>query len=235
MANSTLPRVKKTILIAPSSPSPLAAALADEARTAGWRVVLVRTVLAQGEASQAGASGPALAHPEDPDFLELPVNPSSYVSVAALLLSVRNAFGDPDAAVLVQDPSAFRLDLLGGSAGEVETSLHREALGPALLAREVLRGFSGRGSGSILLACVEAEGGPLGPAASLVAAAFQGLGDGIFAAAKESAWEALGVLDKGSNPQETARFCIRLLGESKGGRSGRWLKFTGKPGLFGVF
>lgn len=235
MPNSTLPRVKKTILIAPSSPSALAAALADEARTAGWRVVLARTVPAQGEASQAASSGPALAHPEDPDFLELPVNPSSYVSVAALLLSVRNAFGDPDAAVLVQDTSGLRLDLLGGSAGEVETSLHREALGPALLAREVLRGFSSRGRGSFLLACAEAEGGTLGPAASLVAAAFQGLGDGIFAAAKESPWEALGVLDKGSNPQETARFCVRLLGENKGGKAGRWLKFTGKPGLFGVF
>lgn len=235
MPNSTLPRVKKTILIAPSSPSPLALALADEARTAGWRVVLARTVPAQGEASQAGTSGPALAHPEDPDFLELPANPSSYVSVAALLLSVRNAFGDPDAVVLVQDPSAFRLDLLGGSAGEVESSLHREALGPALLAREVLRGFSARASGTMILACVEAEGGTLGPAASLVAAAFRGLGDGIFAAAKESPWEALGILDRGSTPQETARFCLRLLGEGKGAKSGRWLKFTGKPGLFGGF
>jgi len=230
MANSTLPRVKKTILIAPSSPSPLGAALADEARMAGWRVVLARPDLAQ-----AGASAPPLAHPEDPDFLELPVNPSSYVSVASLILAVGNAFGDLDAAALVQDSATCRLDLLGATAGEVESSLHREVLGPALLARELLRGFSARGRGSLLMACVEAETGSLGPAACLAASAFRGLGEGIFTASKESPWEAIGILDKGANPQETARLAIRLLGEKKGGKTGRWLKFTGKPGIFGVF
>jgi hypothetical protein len=259
-ANSTLFPVSKTILIAPFD-GPLAAALAREARSAGWSVVIARPDRGQpqggaanapsrGKAaapapSQAGTAAPADAYPagdgqgegpaEGHGLTALTWNPPSFVSTSALFLAARNAVGELDAAVLISGAGSLRSDLVGSKPGEVEGMVLREALGPALFAREALRSFEARKAGALVLHDSDAEPGSTGPAAGLASGAFRGLGEGIFAASKEAAWEAFGVLDKGGNPDETARFILRLLDEKRGGKSGRWLRFAGKPGLFGMF
>jgi hypothetical protein len=213
--------VKKTILIAPYE-GPFAAALAREALAGGWAVAVART-------DQAGA--PTADLPAD--LVVLPWNPSSYISASALVLAAKNAFGELDAAVLLFEPERPGLDLVGGKPGEIENGLHRAAIGPALLSRELLRSFETRRAGGLVL--VDRATEAPGPAAGLAAGAFRGLGEGIFALASEAAWEAFGIQDKCENPADTARFALRLLEAKKGGKTGRWLRFTGKPGLFGIF
>jgi hypothetical protein len=238
MANSTLHRVSKTILVAPYE-GPFAAALVSEARAAGWTVaVAVPGVAVPG----AGGDAPGASLPDGdaalPGVAVFPLTPGSFVSSTTLFLSVRNALGDPDVVAIASGGAggaAGGVDLVGGKPGEVEAAILREALGPAMLAREALRCFGARKAGRLVLLGAEPEGGAQGPAAALAAGAFRGLGDGIFAAAKEAPWEAFGILDKGENPGEAARFVLRLLEDGRGGKSGRWLRFSGKPGLFGVF
>jgi hypothetical protein len=99
-----------------------------------------------------------------------------------------------------------------------------------------VRYFEARKSGSLLLFAVEAPGEtPRGPAAALAAEAFRGLGEGLFAQGRAASWQAFGLQDASGLEAESARFAIRLLDEGKSGKSGRWLRFTGKPGIFGMF
>ncbi|MBL8968201.1 MAG: hypothetical protein JNG85_14435, partial [Spirochaetaceae bacterium] len=170
------------------------------------------------------------------DSLVLSWNPASFVSASALLIAARNALGELDAAVILSEPGAMRADLLGGKPGEIEAAIQDATLGPALLVRELARRFEARKSGDILLLGAEPpEDAPLGPAAALAAGAFRGLGEGLFVAAERAPYEAYGVSDKGGDPAQAARFAIRLLDERKSGKSGRWLRFGGKAGIFGVF
>ena len=215
--------MNKTILVAPYE-GPLAAALVSEARAAGWTVGV------------AGA-GPSSAPPDG--VAAFPLTPGSYISSATLFMSVRNALGDPDVVAVLSGGGAGSVaagaDLVGGGPGEAEAAIQRGTLGPAMLVREALRCFGTKKAGRLVLLGAESEGETLGPAAALAAGAFRGLGDGVFVASREAPWEAFGILDKGENPAEAARFVLRLLEDGRGGKSGRWLRFTGKPGLFGVF
>ena len=219
--------MNKTILVAPYE-GPLAAALVSEARAAGWTVAV---------AGVAGGAGPSSATPEG--VAAFPLTPGSYISSATLFMSVRNALGDPDVVAVLSGGGAGSAvagaDLVGGGPGEAEAAIQRGTLGPAMLVREALRCFGTKKAGRLVLLGAESEGETLGPAAALAAGAFRGLGDGVFVASREAPWEAFGILDKGENPAEAARFVLRLLEDGRGGKSGRWLRFTGKPGLFGVF
>jgi hypothetical protein len=257
--------VKKTILIAPFE-GPFAAALADEARAAGWAVLLARTdAPAQAKPTGKPAAGkeaaPLLEPAEPRDFAALPWNPSSYISTSSLFLAGKNALGELDAIVLLAESGNARPDLIEGRPGELEAYLTRSAAGPAFLVRETVRSFearrapgrdSGRDAvrdGALVFVDREADspaspagsaaaagsGPSAGPAAALAAGAFRGLAEGVFAMSREASWEAFGVIDRTGDDAELARFVLRLLEAKKSGKSGRWLRHTGKSGLFGKF
>lgn len=218
--------MNKTILIAPFE-SAAARALAEEARNSGWTAVLARSS-AQAARSEPGA--------ESAGTTILAWNPPSYISASALLLGAKNAVGELDAAIILEEPAAAKVDLLASAPGAIETALSASCLGPALLSRELVRYFEARKSGSLLLFAVEAPGEtPRGPAAALAAEAFRGLGEGLFAQGRAASWQAFGLQDASGLELESARFALRLLDEGKSGKSGRWLRFTGKPGIFGMF
>lgn len=246
--------MKKTILIAHSGEAPtadapyggpLSSALVAEARAAGYAVALALRAEPRAAAKPPAKAGAAKdgrtreAEPEAAPADEVSVlawNPSSFVSASALALAAKNALGELEAAVILSEPVAIRADLLGGGPGEVETAIAEATLGPALLSRELARRFEARKSGALLLLCVEPpDDAPLGPAAALAAGAFRGLGEGLFAASAEAPYDVYGVADRGGSPAETARFVLRLLSEGKSGKAGRWLRFGGKAGIFGVF
>jgi len=185
------------------------------------------------------------------DSLSIPWNPSSYISTGGLLLAARNALGEIHSAIIICDPGAERAaggrsDLFGGTPGGSQAYIEENCLGPALLIRELVRRFRARRSGRILLLYVDREAeAPLGPSQALIAGAFKGLGEGLFSAAKAEAaknastktasWSAFGVADSSGSPEATARFALKLMDDPKAGKAGRWLRFAGKSGIFGVF
>ncbi|HET7839238.1 MAG TPA: hypothetical protein VFL04_05730 [Rectinemataceae bacterium] len=218
--------MKKTMLIAPFGGA-LAAAIAAEARAAGWAVALAMP-------------GPPRAGQEktedDPggDTATLSYNPSSYVSVAALVLSARNALGEIDAAVLVADRGSGGLDLVASKPGDIAALVEEKCAGPLYLARELVRRFEARRSGSILMLSSEPpRDASSGPSTSLVDSAFEGLGRGLFGLSSGASWRAYGVQDASSQADRAARFALGLLGEAKGAKAGRWIRFTGRTGIFG--
>jgi hypothetical protein len=227
--------VDTTILIAPGE-GPLALALAAEARQAGWKCALAVKAGDPAPAAQALSSpGSGAASRAEPvsDKLSFSWNPASYVSASALAIAATAAIGEIEVLALVADPATALPDLLLATPGAAAAGIESACLGPALLAREMLRRFAARGRGRILLLCAEQPAdAPAGPAAALAAGAFRGLGDGIFATGGHAAW---GVIDASGQVELAARFALRLLDEKKAGKTGRWLRFTGKPGIFGIF
>lgn len=173
--------------------------------------------------------------PSSPGRLVFPWNSDSYISTGALFLSASTAAGEIESAILLCEPPAPGPDLLGSTPGTIASFLEKETLGPAFLARELARRFEARRRGKLLLIAAEApETPPFGPATALAVGAFRGLGDGLFTASREASWSCYGIIEKSGKPELAARFGLRLLEEPKPSKAGRWLPFSGKPGLFGV-
>ena len=221
--------MNKTILIAPFD-GPLAGALAQAAREAGWAAALAvapRPRAAEGARREEEA-------PAGAGCVALPYDPASYVSAAALVASACNALGDIEVAVLLADRRAGPADLAACKPGELAALVGGACAGPLYLVRELARRFEERRSGAFLLLAQERpRDAEAGPAAALAEGAFEGLGRGLFARAEGAAWRAFGVTDASGQPDRAARYALSLLDEGRTAKSGRWLRFTGKPGLFG--
>jgi hypothetical protein len=227
--------VSKTILIAPFD-GPLAAALAAEAGAAGWSAAL-----ALGHGTGGGDAGGKAAEANEEaaagrraDSVTIAYEPRSFVSASTLVISAENALGPLDAAVLVFDPADAKAEFLGAKPGELAALVEERCSGPLFLARELVRRFEARGSGRILLVAPESpRDAALGPAAAMAEKAFEGLGLGLFAAAVSTAWSAFAIRDASGQSDRLARFALEILSEPKPTKAGRWLRYSGKAGIFG--
>jgi hypothetical protein len=220
------------MIIAPAE-GDFAAALTKGAAASGWATALAATGPVPADVPPDGGA----VHGE----LRFPWNPGSYVSAGALGLNLDAAFGNPDTLVLVCDPATTDRSLFDASPGGVGSALEAAVQGPVFLVREFLRRLEARKTGRIILVSVEASAGNgaaapgAGAYASLVSSAFRGLGEGLFDRARGATWSAWGIVDRGDKPEASADFVLRLLEEQKTAKSGRWLTFNGKAGIFGVF
>lgn len=235
--------MNKTILIAPFD-GPLAAALAEAAKGGDWHVALA--VSPRATPPKAGGpkreEAPAQA-PEAPaenrgaaGAVVLPYDPASYVSASALVTAASNALGEIETAVIVAGPQAGLADLFACKPGEIGALVGARCAGPLYLVRELARRFEARKSGRILLMTSERPKDAVpGPAAALVEGAFEGLGLGLFAQTAGASWSAFGLIDASGQPERAARYALSLLEDPKASKAGRWLRYTGKNGLFGTF
>ena len=227
--------MKKTLLIAPFD-GPIAAAVAAEACAAGWSVALA---LAPGFSPAApvsveGSEAMAKVAERRAASTSIAYDPRSYVSASSLVLSAINALGELDAAVIIFDPASAKADFLAAKPGEISALMEERCAGPLFLARELVRRFEARKAGSLLLVAPESpRDAALGPAAAMADGAFEGLGTGLFAAAAGQAWSAFGLRDASGQADRVARYAIELLGDAKAAKAGRWLRYTGKSGIFG--
>lgn len=217
------------MLLAPGE-GEIARAIAAAAAAAGWLVTL------------AGRPGSGLAGDSDSARStdgSLPWNPSSYVSAGALTLGAE-AKGAIDVLVIVSAPEAGERSIFDGPPGSLATSMEEAALGPVWLCREMIRRFEARRSGRILLVSRElANPSELSPNEAAwpnyVASTFRGFGETLFGRARGAHWKAWGIADRSGKAEALATFALAHLDESKDSKSGRWLPFNGKSGIFGIF
>jgi len=219
--------VNKTILIAPFD-GPVAAALAAEAHAAGWATALALA----GETE----SRPQKDEPADRlKSLRLAYNPASFISVSSMILQARNTLGSIDAAILLGNGMTIQGGFGGDRPGELGAAVERHSIGPLFVARELCRIFDQQRAGRILLLAPERpRDAAIGAAASLVAGAFEGLGTGLFTMAESAPWKAFGIFESGGAPERVARFALATLEDPKASRAGRWIRHTGKAGIFGA-
>jgi len=225
------------MIIAPGE-GETAQAIAVAARAAGWTVVLARRSAA-GETAARGTDEPSRGGPPAFGDVSLPWNPASYVSAGALAIGASSK-DEIDALVLVSALEGEEPSLFDGPPGSLAGALEQATAGPVWLSREMLRRFEARKSGKVLAVSVEKaprEGTAPGETAwaSFVAGTFRGFGEGLFDRARGARWKAWGIVDKSGKPAALASFAIALIEEGKETKSGRWLSFNGKGGIFGIF
>ncbi len=218
-----------------------ALAIAEAARASGWRVTLARSSgIAERPASPKVDPAPAAAHHSSmkKDSI-IDWNPASYVSAGAL--AIKASSPEPvDVLVLVSEPERGGPALFDGAPGSLAANLEESTLGPIWLAREMIHRFEAGKSGSVLAVSVESpeeiQGVPgEGAWTAYLRSSFRGFGEGLFDRAQGARWKAWGIADRSGKPEALAAFAIALLDEGKEAKSGRWLPFNGKSGLFGIF
>jgi hypothetical protein len=139
-----------------------------------------------------------------------------------------------DAAVLVFDPAVAKADFMAAKPGELSLFVDERCSGPLFLARELARRFEAHKAGRLLLLAPESpRDAAIGPVASMADGAFEGLGMGLFAASASASWSAYGLRDASGQADRVARYALELLSEPKPTKAGRWLRYSGKGGLFG--
>ena len=163
--------------------------------------------------------------------LALSWNRRSPVSARSLVLSVLNAFGKLDEAILLEPPSASAASLGAASSTDIDRAMD-DAKGPALLLREVLATFARTGSGTVSFVV---GGAVSGPVEVMTREAFRGLAAALLAS-PNPALMANGFQPGPAGPQEYAAFIDRTLEEKARKISGRWFAFPPRGGfLQGVF
>lgn len=230
--------MKKTTLAVPDG-SRWAVAFASEAASSGRSIA---TLAINGDGADRARSGgkPARAEADadgSPDdapsesTAAIPWNPSSFVSARAALVEAETALGGGmDELVIFADPERDEAPLEARTPREIEEAALAWAAGYAELIREAQKRFGERGGGTVCLATIKAERGPLG---SMAEGALAGLAEGMLARpAANQAGRFIAIRDESGQPESLARQVIKSLDEP-GKDQGKLLRFGGRTGLFG--
>ena len=215
----------RTILVTEGS-SPLGAALVRRFAERGY------SVAAACERGEESPSHAVEGLPVGERCLSLVWNRRSAASARTVLLSVVNAFGTLDEAVILE-PAAAGGALTSVTTADVDRAFD-DAKGPVLLVREVLASFVGRGSGTLGFA----SGGPAsGPVEAAARDAFRGLATALMGAPGASGIIVNGFQAGPGTVEDYAAFIDRTLEEKARKISGRWFSPPGRGGGFlqGVF
>jgi NAD(P)-dependent dehydrogenase (short-subunit alcohol dehydrogenase family) len=194
---------------------------------------LVRLFVERGY-SVAAASEPSGSERdavESRNPLALRWNRRSPLSARSVVLSVLNAFGTLDEAVILEPPSAGAAALGDLSSTDIDRAFD-DAKGPMLLLREVVATLARLGTGTVSFVSGGAASGPVQSAAR---EAFRGLAGALLSS------PGPGLIINGfqaghAGPEEYAAFVDRTLEEKARKISGRWFSFPPRGGfLQGVF
>jgi hypothetical protein len=204
--------VKKTTLAVPAG-SPRVDAFVAEARVSGRSVM--ELAIAVSNDQRTG----------------LAWNPLSFASARAALIEAETALGSLDELVIFADPPAGPPAIVDATPRDIEHAVLTWAAGYAELIREAAKRFGERGGGTIVLAVVDEDRGPLG---SMAAGALLGLAEGLLAADQGVA-RYLAIRDGSGQPDLLARQVVKVLDEGSDRARGRAQvqKFGGRSGLFG--
>jgi len=206
--------VKKTTLAVPAG-SPRVDAFVAEARVSGRSVM--ELAIADSSAQVPG----------------LTWNPLSFVSARAALIEAETALGGSfDELVIFADPPSGPSNLIDATPRDMEHAALTWAAGYAELVREAARRFAERGGGTVMLAIVDEDRGPLG---SMAAGALRGLAEGLVGN-DQGVTRCLAIRDQSGQPDLLARQVVKLLDDGSRERArgrAQVQKFGGRSGMFG--
>jgi hypothetical protein len=225
--------VKKAILAVPGD-HPFAGQLADEARAKGLDSILAVPVIEGAEGPQARDAARRGSGAPEEGRTRIPYSRGSRISARTIFIEASAAYDAIDAAVFVYSPPPFPAGPFSqASPGEVEAFVDREIKGAMLLAREASSYFARRGRGALAFVL---------PEAGAEASAFEPLTRSLFKCLAQAAFDAstelmpaYGFQCSGGLDAAFARFLLKTLEDSPKKAAGRWHRYSGKGGIFGIF
>jgi len=159
-------------------------------------------------------------------------NRRSPLSARSVIIRAANELETIDEAIVVYQAHGGFQPLHELSAADIETGIDADIKGYLFLLREVLLHLNKQGSGILTLVFQHAPEQPGAPLEAGAAAVFRAIGNELFAAYHNEPILLRGFESTIDNPKEFAQF-ILTVGQDRPERTrGKWLKYTGKSGLF---
>jgi hypothetical protein len=199
-------------------------ALAQEALDAQERIL--RTL-------DAGQDKPQIAESLAPSTAFTIWNRRSPLSARSVVIRATNVLETIDEAYIIySSPDEKLLPFHELSPADIELKIDSDVKGYIFLVKEIVAQFSRQRSGTISLV-LQHPTAPFGsPLEAAAAASFRSVGEQLFAAYQNEPFVLRGFESTASDLKEFARYLVASGREKSDRARGRWLRYSGKSGLF---
>lgn len=214
--------MESTILIAGNA-SRLNADMAHEALSKKYRVMMT---------TEPGADLPPIPAGLEEGLQYVEWNRRSPISARFVVLQAQNQELDIDHAVLVYSPPNEKIMAAELSSAFIEEKLDFDCKGFVFLLKELLGYFAKRQKGSITFLLNNPGPDVLPPMESILEGAFMNLGESMFAYQGQGDLVLRGIQSRSNQNRQIAEFLIQTIQENHPKNRNKWIKYTGKSGLF---
>ncbi len=158
--------------------------------------------------------------------------PALPISARGVVQEVCNAFERIDEALVVCAPLAPAVPFHELPPATVEDAVDRAVKGLIYMSKELIGHFSRRGGGTLSFVLHQPERELSAPLDGALLGAFERLVDGLFELYANEPIMLRGFRSTGSEPGEFAEHVLAYLMEENPRGGGKWLRHSGRPGLF---
>jgi NAD(P)-dependent dehydrogenase (short-subunit alcohol dehydrogenase family) len=161
-----------------------------------------------------------------------PWNRRSPLSARSVLLRAVNVLGTLDEAIIVYSSEDKFRPFHELTAAEMEAKIDADVKGYLFIMKEVLAHFMRQRRGTLSLVFQRPSESLGSPLEASSAAAFRSIGDELFAAYQNEPIFLRGFESASDQPREFSQFVMTAAQEKPERSRGKWLRYTGKSGLF---
>ena len=199
--------------------------LTEEALTAGNRVAVTTQAF-----SEAGREAEGLKGKQSLRYIAW--NPRSPLSARTVITEAQNSLGVIDEALVVFCADTGKKEFHEMSFADMEKIVDDSVKGFFFLVKEVFAALQRQKKGALCF--VHYDGGVevLPPPQAAASAAFRAFVSSLFTQYQDEAFTLYGYYSSTAETRGFARFLAELSGTRTEKTSRRWVKFTGKQGLF---
>lgn len=159
-------------------------------------------------------------------------NRRSPISARFVLLQAINKEIDIDHAILLLTPRNVKEAIHELASAAVEEKVDFDIKGYLFLLKELINYFLKRKAGSISFVVQNTGPDVLPPCDALLQGSFYGLAESMFSFYENECFALRGVETRLSSNRQIAEYLIQLITENAPRSRGKWIKYTGKNGLF---
>ncbi len=161
-------------------------------------------------------------------------NRRSPISARFVMLQAANQDLDIDHAIIIHTPRNLKTPVHDLSSGDIEERLDYDCKGYIFLLKELVQHFSARRKGSITFLSHNTGPDILSPMEAILDGAFEKLAESMFLQYEQDEFTIRGISTKLNQNRQIAEFVLQTIDENNARSRGKWHKFTGKSGIFGI-
>ena len=176
--------------------------------------------------------GPAIPVGLESNIHYVEWNRRSPISARFVILQAMNKEINIDHAILIMTPRNIKEAIHEMASAAVEEKIDFDIKGYLFLLKEIINYFIKRKSGSITFIFQNTGADILPPMDALLQGSFYNLAESLFAFYENESFVLRGIETRLSSNRQISEFIIQLILENSSRNRGKWLKFSGKSGIF---
>lgn len=159
-------------------------------------------------------------------------NRRSPISARFVILQALNKQIDIDHAVLLFSPRNLKEGIHELASATVEEKIDFDVKGYLFLLKELINYFIKRRSGSVTFIMQNTGPDVLPPIDALLQGSFYNLAESLFSYYENETFGMRGIETRLSSNRQIAEYAVQVILENSPRSRGKWLKYTGKSGIF---